>query len=858
MKARPRGLMYDGGLADPGMEMVADRSNMIKIFRFLFVCAVLLAIAGCGFVGITLWYFGRDLPDYQQLAHYQPPIMTRVHAGDGRLLAEYATERRIFVPIQAIPKPVINAFLSAEDKNFYNHHGVDPVSILRAAITDVSRFRANRRPVGASTITQQVAKNMLLSNEVSIERKIKEILLATRIEAALPKERILELYLNEIYLGSGAYGVAAAALTYFDKSLDDLTLGEAAFLAGLPKAPNRYSPARFPQTAKARRDWVLERMVEDGAATQAEAAQAEAQPLELRHRQEAEEVRAPYFAEEVRRDLLARYGEKVLYGAGLSVRTSLDERLQAASDRALRAGLIAYERSRGGWRGAIARIDPKGDWAAHLAAVPVPGVATDVGWRLAMVVRSEPDGAAIGFANGASGRIPFSEMRWARPRYNNGTFGPYPRGAADVVKPGDVVMVDPVAEANSGKGAGLYTLCQVPEVSGALVAMDPHTGRVLAISGGFSFATSQFDRATQAKRQPGSSIKPFVYLTALDHGFTPSTLVVDGPISLPQGPGLPMWSPTNYTKRGQEVRFRGPTPLRVALEQSLNAVTARVASIIGMESIAETVERFGIMDHMPREYSMALGAGETTLLRHTAAYAMLVNGGKRITPTFIDRVQDRNGATIFRADQRPCRDCSEVEWARQPVPVIPDTREQLADPGSAFQIVTMLQGVVERGTAKVVQAVDKPIAGKTGTTNDWRDAWFVGFTPDLAAGVYIGFDDPDSLGDDETGGHIAAPVFRDFMIAALKDAPATAFRTPPGMRLYRVSAATGLPAGAGEAAIYEAYKPGTEPGHNRNLGLQHVPDEDETPIASTGGMEAGEPLPPPVRGAPASGTGGLY
>jgi penicillin-binding protein 1A len=845
------------------MEKIADRSNMVKIFRFLFVCAVMLAIAGCGFVGITLWYFGRDLPDYQQLAHYQPPIMTRVHAGDGRLLAEYATERRIFVPIQAIPKPVINAFLSAEDKNFYNHHGVDPVSILRAAITDVSRFRANRRPVGASTITQQVAKNMLLSNEVSIERKVKEILLATRIEAALPKERILELYLNEIYLGSGAYGVAAAAQTYFDKSLDELTLGEAAFLAGLPKAPNRYSPARFPQTAKARRDWVLDRMVEDGAATQAEAAQTESQPLELRHRQEAEQEKAPYFAEEVRREVLARFGEKVLYGAGLSVRTSLDARLQAASDKALRAGLIAYEHSHGGWRGAIARIDPKGDWAAHLAAVPAPGVATDVGWRLAMVVRSEPDGAAIGFANGASGRIPFSEMRWARPRYDNGSFGPRPRGPADVVKPGDVVMVEPISapsktEASGAKPADLYTLCQVPEVSGALVAMDPHTGRVLAISGGFSFATSQFDRATQAKRQPGSSIKPFVYLSALDHGFTPSTLVVDGPISLPQGPGLPMWSPTNYTKRGQEVRFRGPTPLRVALEQSLNAVTARVASIIGMESIAETVERFGIMDHMPREYSMALGAGETTLLRHTAAYAMLVNGGKRITPTFIDRVQDRNGATIFRADQRPCGGCDDVDWNHQPVPVVPDTREQVADPGSAYQIVTMLQGVVERGTAKVVQAVGKPIAGKTGTTNDWRDAWFVGFTPDLAAGVYIGFDDPDSLGDDETGGHIAAPVFRDFMIAALKDAPATAFRTPPGMRLYRVSAATGLPAGSGEPAIYEAYKPGTEPGHNRNLGLQRAPDEDETPIASTGGMEAGEPLPPPVRGAPASGTGGLY
>src|SRR6266481_893073 len=613
---------------------------MVKLIRFLFVCGVVLAIVGSALVGVTIWHFGRDLPDYQQLAHYQPPIATRVHAGDGRLLAEYATERRVFVPIQAIPKLVIKAFLSAEDKNFYNHHGIDPASIVRAAITDVGRLRANRRPVGASTITQQVAKNMLLTNEISIERKIKEVLLATRIEAALPKDRILELYLNEIYLGAGAYGVAAAALTYFDKSLDELTLAETAFLAGLPKAPNRYSPTRFPQMAKARRDWVLDRMVEDGTARQDEAAQAAAEPLERRHRQEAAQVSAPYFAEEVRRELLARYGEKVLYGAGLSVRTSLDARLQAASDKALRAGLIAYEQSHGGWRGAIARIDPKGDWVAHLAAVPVPGVATDVGWRLAMVVRSEPDGATIGFANGALGHIPFSEMRWARPRYDNGSFGPYPRSAADVAKPGDVVMVDPInppkAEAGGGRAAGLYTLCQVPEVSGALVAMDPHTGRVLAISGGFSFATSQFDRATQAKRQTGSSIKPFVYLTALDHGFTPSTLVVDGPISLPQGPGMPMWSPTNYTKHGQEVRFRGPTPLRVALEQSLNAVTARVASIIGMESIAETVEGFGIMDHMPREYSMALGAGETTLLRHTAAYAMLVNGGKRITPTFID------------------------------------------------------------------------------------------------------------------------------------------------------------------------------------------------------------------------------
>ena len=828
---------------------------MLTLFRLLFVCAVLLAIAGCGAVGIVIWHFDRDLPDYQQLAHYQPAIMTRVHAGDGRPLAEYAIERRVFVPIEAIPKRVVDAFLAAEDKNFYSHHGIDPVSIIRAAIMNIGRLHANRRPVGASTITQQVAKNMLLSNEISIERKIKEILLASRIEVALPKNRILELYLNEIYLGGGAYGVVAAALTYFNKSLDELTLGEAAFLAALPKSPNRYNPARYPQVAKARRDWVLDRMVEDGAATPEEVAQAAAQPLELRHRQEAEQVKAPYFAEEVRRELLARYGENVVYGAGLSVRTSLDARLQSASDKALRNGLIAYERSHGGWRGPLTRIDLKGDWPAHLAKVPVPGVASDVGWQLAVVLRSDTDGAAIGLKGGASGHVPFSEMRWARPRRDDGNFGPYPRSAADVVKPGDVVMVEPT----NAKAPGAFTLCQVPEISGALVAMDPHTGRVLAISGGFSFEISQFDRATQAKRQPGSSIKPFVYLTALDHGFTPSTLVVDGPISLPQGPGLPMWSPTNYTNLYHGPTYHGPTPLRVGLELSLNAMTARLASIVGMEPIAQTIEQFGIMDHTPREYSMALGTGETTLLRLTTAYSMLANGGKRITPTLIDRIQDRYGATTFRADPRHCDGCGEITWQHQPVPVIPETREQVADPGSTFQIVTMLQGVVERGTGTAVRAVGKPIAGKTGTTNDYHDAWFVGFTPDLAAGVYIGYDDPDNLGDDETGGHIAAPVFRDFMNTALKDAPPTAFRTPPGLRLYRVNPSTGLVAAAGAAAIYEAYKAGTEPGTNRNLGLQPVPDEEGVAVTSRR-EEAREPtwttLPP--RTVPAGGTGGLY
>jgi len=700
---------------------------------------------------------------------------------------------------------------------------------------------------------------MLLTNEISLKRKIKEILLASRIEAILPKDRILELYLNDIYLGSGAYGVTAAALTYFDKSLDELTLGEAAFLASLPKAPNRYNPTRHPQTAKARRDWVLDRMVEDGMATQEEGTQAETLPLAPKRRQETEEVRAPYFAEEVRRELLANYGDKVLYGAGLSVRTSLDARLQSGADKALRAGLVRYERGHGGWRGPVGHIDPRGNWESRLAKVPVPAVARDVGWQLAVVTRSDKDGATIGFDGGATGRIAFSEMHWARPRHDNGSFGPYPRTAADVVKPGDVVMVEPTNPASSGeavnaKTPAAYALCQVPEISGALVAMDPYSGRVLAISGGFSFEISQFDRATQAKRQPGSAIKPFVYLTALDHGFTPSTLVLDGPISLPQGPGLPMWSPANYTNRDHGPEYRGLTPLRVGLEQSLNAMTARLASMVGMERIAQTIERFGIMDHTPREYSIALGTGETTPLRLTTAYAMLINGGNRITPTLIDRIQDRDGATIFRADQRGCSGCTDIVWEHQRMPVIPETREQIADPRSAFQIVSMMQGVVERGTGTAVRAVGKPIAGKTGTSNDFRDAWFVGGTPDLVAGVFIGYDDPDSLGDDQTGGHIAAPVFRDFMITALKEAPATAFRPPKSPRSHQVNPDTGGPAAAGISAIHDASKPGKEPGTNRNQDLPG--GHTEIPIRATSDER---PLARErTRSAPASGTGGLY
>ncbi|HTW53333.1 MAG TPA: penicillin-binding protein 1A [Stellaceae bacterium] len=833
--------------------------TLTRLVRLLFVCVVLLAIIGGGFGGLTIWYFGRDLPDYQQLANYQPPITTRVLAGDGRLVAEYAAEHRVFVPIAAIPKQVIAAFLAAEDKNFYTHHGVDPISMLRAAVTDIGRWHSSRRPIGASTITQQVAKNMLLSNELSISRKIKEVLLATRIDEALPKDRILELYLNEIYLGAGAYGVASAALIYFDKPLDELTLGEAAFLAGLPKAPSNYNPIRFPDAARMRRNTVLDQMQEAGFATAAEVAAAKADPVAVRHREATEIVDAPYFAEEVRRELIARFGEKMVYEGGLTVHTSLDGTLQADGDKALRDGLIAYDHAHGGWRGPVDHIALSADWAGTLAAVPLPPGADAMNWQIAVVMRTEGDGAEIGLKDGSTGRIPFAQMRWAQRVLEDGRFGGYPRGAADVVKPGDVVLVEPLPETPEPakkpgpihkvaagvpeKPAALYNLCQIPEISGALVSIDPHTGRVLAMSGGFSFEISQFNRATQAHRQPGSSIKPFIYLTALQRGFTPSTMVSDDPVSIDQGPGMPPWTPGNY----ESGEYAGSVPIYVALEHSLNIVTARIAQMLTMEPIGETIENFGIMDQMPREYSMSLGAGETTPLRLTAAYAMLVDGGKKLTPTLIDSVQDRNGVTIFRADNRPCPDCNNVEWNHQPPPVIPDKRDQLADPVADYQIIQMMQGVVARGTGATVAAVGKPIAGKTGTTSDWRDAWFLGFTPNLAAGVYIGFDNHDSLGRGEQAAVVSAPVFRNFMIAATKDAPATEFHIPPGLQMYRVNPDTMQPPEGGAPSIWIAYKPGTSPGSNPDMGPQGVAGEG-SPLIS-GGEAARQP---------SSGTGGLY
>ncbi len=825
----------------------------MKLLKILIVLVILAGLAGAGTAGLAVWYFGRDLPDYEQLANYQPPIVTRVYAGDGRLMAEYATEKRVFIPIKAMPPLVIHAFLAAEDKNFYTHPGVDPLSMLRAAVTDALHYGSGRRPVGASTITQQVAKNFLLTNEVSLQRKVREALVAVRMEQALSKDRILELYLNEIYLGGGAYGVAAAALNYFNKSLDELTPEEAAFLAGLPKAPNNYNPQRNPEAARERRNYVLDRMVEAGYLTQEQGAAAEAKPITLRRRDDAEIVKSDYFTEEVRRELLQRYGEKGLYASGLAVRTSLDPHFQGLVNKALRDALIAYDR-RHGWRGPVTRMEIAGDWQARLKAVPPPAGEADAHWQLAVVLGISAAGADIGLADGSRGQIPFDEMKWARKPLQDANVGPVPAQTKDVVTDGDVVLVQALAPQGLRNGkttATAYGLRQIPAVSGAFVAMDPHTGRVLALEGGFSYEMSQFDRATQAMRQTGSAIKPFVYLAALDHGFTPSTIVLDAPLVLDQGPGLPKWNPANY-----ERKFYGPVPLLVGLEESLNLVTARVGATIGLDAVGDSIEHFGIMDHMPREYSFVIGAGETTPLKLATAYAMLVNGGKKITPSFIDRVQDRDGVTIFRADTRACDGCANVAWNNQAPPELPDNRAQVDDPRSVYQIVSMMEGVIQRGTGRSIAVIGKPLAGKTGTTNDSNDTWFVGFSPDLVAGVFVGFDQPHSLGRRETGASVAAPAFRDFMQQALADQPATPFRIPPGIELVRINPTTGALARPDEKnAILEAYKPGTEPSSS-NSGVVVGGN-----VPSGGlGIDTSDPdgADSPQQRVPATGTGGLY
>jgi len=775
---------------------------MLRLLGWLFGFGMFAALACVGVAAVYLATVSAQLPDYTVLKDYQPPVTTRVHAADGTLLAEYARERRLFQPIETIPPLVIQAFLSAEDKDFYNHGGIAIDGVMRAIRDNaLQMIEGHRGPlVGASTITQQVAKNFLLSSEQTWDRKIQEALLAMRIEATFSKDKILELYLNEIFMGSvggQTYGVAAAALNYFDKALYQLTLPEVAYLAALPKGANNYHPFRYPEAAVERRNWVLDRMEENGYVTAEEAAEAKATPLTVAPRSGGTQLyAAEYFTEEVRRELAKLYGEDQLYGGGLSVRTTLEPKLQEYARKALMDGLIAYDHSRG-FRGPVASIEIGEDWGLDVAKIqPLRDVPE---WHLAVILEMSANEARIGLrpdnevGGGISpertiGTLSGPDVRWVS------------RPLSEMLKTGDVIYVAPV----EGK-EGAYTLEQVPEIEGALVAMDPRTGRVLAMVGGFSFAESQFNRATQALRQPGSSFKPIVYAAALDNGYTPASVVLDAPVEIRNADGS-IWRPENYAQQ-----FYGPQTLRRGIELSRNVMTVRLAKDIGMPLVAEYAKLFGVYDSMNPVLAMALGAGETTDMRMTAAYSTIANGGRKIVPTLIDRIQDRYGATVYKHDTRICSACTATSWEGQGEPAIVDNREQVLDPMTAYQVTSMMEGVVQRGTGTAARVLDRPVAGKTGTTNDYKDAWFVGFTPDLAAGVYIGYDQPRSMGRSSTGGEFAVPIFTEFMQKALAGTPKTPFVRPPNMTEVWVNQRTGVAAYQGEAGVLEAFKPGSGP-----------------------------------------------
>ncbi len=833
---------------------------MIRLLGLLFTAGFLVFCAGAMAVGYVIYDKSADLPTLETLTSYEPPVMTRVHAGDGSLLAEYAEQRRLYTPASVLPKRLVHAFISAEDKTFFSHAGIDWQGIVAAVVRyGQSKLKGeNRRLAGASTITQQVAKNFFLSNDRSFERKLKEALLAQRIEQAFSKEQILELYLNEIYLGLGSYGVAAASLNYFGKSLKDLQLEEMAYLAALPKAPSNYHPFRQTERALERRNWVLGQMHENGYITADELNAASNKPLDVNPRPYgvqlfASEIGAEAFAEEVRRDLEKAYGRKRLREGGLSVRTTLDLKLQIFARQALQRGLMKFDRERG-WRGPVAKLNvQEGDWGAELGKVKA---YTDLRpWRLAIVLEVTPDQAKIGLQPDRlkSGKLdekretavlPVKYMTWAREhiagKEGKFTLGKVITSVDQVLSPGDVVYTAPSQE------QGQHHLVQVPEVEGGLVALDPHTGRVLALSGGFSYARSQFNRAVQAKRQPGSSFKPFVYAAALDNGYTPASVVLDAPFEIRQSNGE-VWRPKNYTKK-----FYGPSTLRRGIELSRNVMTVRLAHDMGMKKVVQYARDFGVYDNLRPVLAMSLGAGETSLLRMTAAFSMFVNGGKRITPSLVDRVQDRRGRTVFRHDARDCSACKVEKWEGQAEPELVDARRAVINPYTAYQITSMLEGVVQRGTAKkAFKDFDVPIAGKTGTTNDEKDAWFVGFSPDLAVGVYIGYDNPRPMGRSASGGGLAAPIFADFMKLALRGKPHTPFRVPRGIQLIPINPKNGerAPYGA-ETTILEAFKPGEEPTEDNNVVIGGDPGFVPSGVSQvdTSARDGGL----------TTGTGGLY
>lgn len=834
--------------------------KFVKIFKWLFAIGSVLGLV----VAVALFVFvvraTKDLPSIETLAEYKPPVMSRVHAGDGKLISEFRTEARVFVPIETVPKKLQHAFVAAEDKRFYKHDGFDERGFARAMLANVKHVIKKERMEGGSTLTQQVAKNFLVGNERNVTRKIREVFIARRIEKAMDKDHILELYLNDIYFGHGAYGVAAASLNYFGKPMKDLTLAEIAYLAVLPKAPSNYQVSDPDKKIRAlkRRNYVLNRMVEDGYAEKVDADAAKKTDIIISDRLEGEEyLAAEYFVEEARKQIYKLYGKDELYSGGLSIRTTLDTKMQQSARRALRRGLEMFDR-RHGYRGPLTTFENFDDWKKRLTDYEGP---KDVGdWRVALVLDVDAKEAKLGFADEATvpdeeasdeeieaaktasrGTLNVADIDWAAEARAKGAIGKKPGKATDVVSKGDVILVQ---RKPKSKTQTEYNLRQIPEVNGGIIAMDPHTGRVLALVGGYSFEQSQFNRVTQAKRQPGSAFKPFVYAAALDNGFTPSSQVLDAPfvierqdveceeneagtlelrgvsedgqINEDRPSGEPFaeedecerfYKPSNYNTG----KFYGLSTLRLGLEKSRNAMTVRLANDIGMTPVNEYARRFGIYDETKPELAWALGAGETTLLRLASAYSALVNGGKKVEPTILDRVQDGRGKTIFVHGDKTCADCQQDEFYGGPPPQLPDEREVAVDPVTAYQVTFMLKGVVDNGTGWRARALERPMAGKTGTTNDSYDTWFMGFSPDLVAGVYVGMDTPEQMGV-ETGSSAASPIFVDFMAEALKNKAKVPFRIPEGVTLSPVNRDTGEPSYIGaENFILEAFRPGTEP-----------------------------------------------
>ncbi|TKA95300.1 penicillin-binding protein 1A [Cereibacter changlensis] len=785
-----------------------------SFFGAIFTALTLGIFAVALTIGAIFWMYSRDLPSHESLAQYAPPTISRIYSGEGNMIDEFAHERRLFTPIEDIPDQVKNAFISAEDKNFYTHHGYDARGIAAAAFEAIRSRGSNVR--GASTITQQVMKNFLLSGDRTGERKIKEIILATRIEETLSKDKILELYLNEIFLGQNSYGVAAAAQTYFNKTLSQLTVDEAAMLAAMPQAPSQYHPVRAKERVTERRNYVLREMFDNGYIDAPTLQTALNQPLRSVQNGDYPAFRQAlpprdYFTDEIRRQLSGSFGEEEFFGGGLTIRATVDPELQLEAAEALRDGLEKFDRNQGIWRGtrqvlpAEALVNEDA-WRPALAGVKVPRDVAD--WHPAVVLEVGDSAARIGIEGVPEDEdghfIPAEDVTWARKRQADGRLGPKARSAGDLVSVGDVVLVRAVTSDDDGSFRR-WSLRQVPEVQGAFMAMDVNSGRVLAMQGGFSYQDSVFNRATQATRQPGSSFKPFVYAAALDSGFTPATIVIDAPIEVmtPQG----LWTPKNASNK-----FYGPAPLRTGIEQSRNLMTVRIAQEIGMETVAGYAERFGVYDRMGQFLANSLGAEETTLWKMVAAYAMFANGGERVEPTLVDRVQDRYGKTVYRHDQRVCEDCTLASLQPGRGPRIDTNRERVMDAITAYQLTSMMQGVVQRGTGRGIN-LPVPVAGKTGTTNDAKDVWFIGYTSNIVAGCYIGYDQPRSMGS-ASGGGFCGPVFQEFMSKAVKKYGGSEFRVPPGGYFIKIDRFTGarLPDDAsGENVVAEYFREGEDP-----------------------------------------------